>query len=143
MNKTSVKEYMATNLVTLKKDMNIYYAIGILLQNNISGAPVIDEKSKLIGIISEKDCLKIFAESSNSETSFSNAYILGKSKVEDYMTTSISTVNLEDDLFSIVNIFLKNNFRRLPVLSEERLVGQISRRDVLKAINDINNNHKD
>ena len=59
------------------------------------------------------------------------------------MTKSISTIKADDDLYSVVDIFLKNNFRRLPVLQDEKLVGQISRRDILKAIKDITNNNDD
>ena len=141
MNKPNVSQYMTRNLVTLEKDMNVYYAIGILLNNNISGAPVIDKNKKLIGILSEKDCLKVFAESSQSDRAIPSAISLGRGTVELFMTRSISTIKSDDDLFSVVDIFLKNNFRRLPVLDGEKLVGQISRRDILKAIKDITNNN--
>ena len=55
-----VKNYMITPLITLTRDMNVYFAIGLLLKNRISGAPVIDNNN-LVGILSEKDCLRIFA----------------------------------------------------------------------------------
>ena len=141
MNKPMAKQYMTTDLITLEKDMNVYYAIGILLNNNISGAPVIDENKKLIGILSEKDCLEVFAESSQSDIAISSAISLGRGTVEQFMTKSISTIKADDDLYLVVDIFLKNNFRRLPVLENEKLVGQISRRDILKAIKDITNNN--
>ncbi len=141
MNKPTASQYMTRNLVTLEKDMNVYYAIGILLNNNISGAPVIDKNKKLIGILSEKDCLHVFAESSQTDRAIPSAISLGRGTVELFMTKSISTIKSDDDLFSVVDIFLKNNFRRLPVLDGEKLVGQISRRDILKAIKDITNNN--
>jgi len=141
MNKPMAKQYMTTDLITLEKDMNVYYAIGILLNNNISGAPVIDKNKKLIGILSEKDCLEVFAESSQSDIAIPSAISLGRGTVEQFMTKSISTIKADDDLYSVVDIFLKNNFRRLPVLEDEKLVGQISRRDILKAIKDITNNN--
>lgn len=141
MNKPMAKQYMTADLITLEKDMNVYYAIGILLNNNISGAPVIDENKKLIGILSEKDCLEVFAESSQSDIAIPSAISLGRGTVEQFMTKSISTIKADDDLYSVVDIFLKNNFRRLPVLEDEELVGQISRRDILKAIKDITNNN--
>jgi len=143
MNKPTAKQYMTTDLITLEKDMNVYYAIGILLNNNISGAPVIDKNKKLIGILSEKDCLEVFAESSQIDIALPSAISLGRGTVEQFMTKSISTIKADDDLYSVVDIFLKNNFRRLPVLQDEKLVGQISRRDILKAIKDITNNNDD
>ncbi len=143
MNKPTAKQYMTTDLITLEKEMNVYYAIGILLNNNISGAPVIDKNKKLIGILSEKDCLEVFAESAQTDIALPGAISLGRGTVEQFMTKSISTIKADDDLYSVVDIFLKNNFRRLPVLQDEKLVGQISRRDILKAIKDITNNNDD
>ena len=143
MNKPTAKQYMTTDLITLEKEMNVYYAIGILLNNNISGAPVIDKNKKLIGILSEKDCLEVFAESAQTDIALPGAISLGRGTVEQFMTKSISTIKADDDLYSVVDIFLKNNFRRLPVLQDEKLVGQISRRDILKAIKDITNNNED
>ena len=137
MKKPTVDTYMTTKLVTLNKDMNVYFAIGLLLNNKISGAPVIDEENKLIGVLSEKDCLRIFADDSYLDVPFTKAITQGRGTVEQFMTTSIYTVNSGDDLFTVANIFLKNNFRRLPVMNGKKIVGQISRRDVLKAIKDI------
>ena len=143
MNKPTVSSYMTTKLITLKKDMNVYYAIGLLLKNNISGAPVINKNKELIGILSEKDCLRVFADSSHSQIDIANTLMLGRGTVETFMTTSVSSISINDNLFTVADIFLKNNFRRLPVLENNLLVGQISRRDVLKAIKDITNNNED
>ena len=143
MNKPTVSSYMTTKLITLEKNMNVYYAIGLLLKNNISGAPVINKTNELIGILSEKDCLRVFADSSHSQIDIANTLMLGRGTVETFMTTSVSSISANDDLFTVADIFLKNNFRRLPVLENNILVGQISRRDVLKAIKDITNNNED
>ena len=59
--KPIVKNYMATHLIYLKADMDVYLAIGLLLRNNISGAPVVDRNNDICGILSEKDCLRVFA----------------------------------------------------------------------------------
>ena len=64
---------------------------------------------------------------------------LGRGTVEQYMTLSVSTIDQDMDLFTVAEIFIKNHFRRMPVLNGNKLVGQISRRDVLKAIQDITN----
>jgi len=126
--KPIVKNYMATFLITLKEDMDVYLAIGLLLKNNISGAPVIDKDKNLCGILSEKDCLRVFANGS--------FYNMPGGSVSRFMTKVVATVNPNTDLFSVADIFLKHNYRRMPVVEGKNIVGQISRRDVLQAIQD-------
>ncbi len=123
-----VKHYMTTRLITLTRDMDVYFAIGLLLKNRISGAPVIDKDNNLEGILSEKDCLRIFANGS--------FYDMPGGPVSKFMTDVVLTVNPGSDLFSVADIFLQHNFRRMPVVEGKKIVGQISRRDVLKAIQD-------
>ena len=131
MNQPCVRTYMITRLITLKENMDVYFAIGLLLKNNISGAPVIDNNNTLCGILSEKDCLRIFANGS--------FYDMPGGPVSHFMTKVVSTVNPSTDLFSVADKFLQHNFRRMPVVEGKKLVGQISRRDVLRAINDATN----
>lgn len=121
-----VREVMATGLLTLKKDMTILHAITLLLKNRVSGAPVVDENTKLVGIISEKDCLKVFV----NEAFFSEG---SGGLVEDYMSRDVKTIDPDDDVFTAAELFMNNSFRRLPVVDEGNLVGQLSRRDVLIA----------
>jgi CBS domain-containing protein len=111
--------------------MDVYFAIGLLLKNNISGAPVIDNDNNLCGILSEKDCLRIFANGS--------FYDMPGGSVSQFMTDVVLTVEATSDLFSVADKFLKHNFRRMPVVKGKKLVGQISRRDVLRAIQDSTN----
>jgi CBS domain-containing protein len=111
--------------------MDVYFAIGLLLKNNISGAPVIDNDNNLCGILSEKDCLRIFANGS--------FYDMPGGSVSQFMTDVVSTVEPTSDLFSVADKFLKHNFRRMPVVKGKKLVGQIRRRDVLRAIQDSTN----
>jgi CBS domain-containing protein len=120
-----VREFMVTHLVTLRPDMPIREAIDILLKHRISGAPVVDAGGRLLGMLSEKDCLRVFANAA--------FYHADPGDVEDYMSRDIHTIEPEADLFRAADLFLKHSFRRLPVLENGRLVGQISRRDVLNA----------
>ena len=83
------------------------------------------------GILSEKDCLRVFANGS-----FHN---MPGGLVKDFMTKAVATVYQEMDLFMVADIFLKHNYRRMPVVNGDVLVGQISRRDVLCAIQDSSN----
>ena len=126
--KPIVKNYMTTHLIYLKADMDVYLAIGLLLKNNISGAPVVDRNNDICGILSEKDCLRVFANGS--------FYNMPGGAVSQFMTQTDATVSAETDLFSVAVIFLKHSYRRLPVVKGKKLVGQISRRDVLRAIQD-------
>lgn len=121
-----VREVMATGLVTLNPATPIFQAITSLLKNRVSGAPVVDEGGRLVGVLSEKDCLRIFA----NEAFFSQN---AGGPVSDYMTRNTLVVDPDDDVFKAADVFLKHTFRRLPVVEDGRLVGQISRRDVLKA----------
>lgn len=121
-----VKDYMAANLITLSPDMEVMQAISVLLKNRISGAPVIDTMDNMVGILSEKDCLKVALEAGYNE---------GRGgKVSDYMSKKVATVNADDSIIDIAKIFIETPFKRFPVIDDNRLVGQISRRDALKAI---------
>lgn len=124
MDVPTVKEIMANKVVALSPDMSIQDAISVLLKNRISGAPVVDEDNKLVGVLSEKDCLRIFANGAFN--------VLPGGLVSQYMSTELATVNTGTDLFTVADMLLKRPFRRLPVVdSEGRLSGQVSRRDVL------------
>ncbi len=110
-----VKNYMITRLITLTRDMDVYFAIGLLLKNRISGAPVIDDNNNLVGILSEKDCLRIFANGS--------FYDMPGGTVSNFMTDVVSTVKPNSDLFSVADVFLQHNFRRMPVVKGKKTSG--------------------
>lgn len=120
-----VRDVMAKGLVTLRPEMDIYDAIDVLLKNKISGAPVISADGSLVGVLSEKDCLRVFA---------SGAFFqLGGGVVEQFMSREVMTVDPDDDVFKVAGIFLQHSFRRLPVVEDGKLLGQVSRRDILTA----------
>ena len=124
---------MTTQLIKIKENQPVYEAINTLLSNKISGAPVINDNGQLVGVLSEKDCLRIFANGS--------FHALPASNVSDYMSKIVTTVHPETDVFTVADIFLKHTYRRFPVVDGENLVGIISRRDILKAVQDaINDN---
>lgn len=121
----TVRDYMATYLVTFTETMDAIEAVDHLLQYRISGAPVVDEQKHLIGMLTEKDCMK---------TVLSAAYHddLGAT-VGDLMTRTVETIDVDMSMVELAERFLKTSIRRYPVLDDGRLVGQISRRDVLRA----------
>jgi CBS domain-containing protein len=124
-----VRNYMSSRLVTLDPAMPIHQAIGILLKNGISGAPVIDVHGRLIGILSKKDCLKVAFNASYHQD-------LGGA-VFDYMTHDPETIDAEADILQAAERFLAGPYRRFPVMADGQTVGLISRHDVLRALADL------
>jgi CBS domain-containing protein len=122
----TVENYMARQLVTIQPDANISEAIALLLKHHISGMPVVDDAGRLVGVLSEQDCLKSFVNAQYYEEP--------TTRVRDLMSAKPETVEPKTDILKVAEFFLNNNYRRLPVLEGDRLVGQISRRDVLRAI---------
>ena len=121
-----VKDYMARNLVTLKPDDEVLYAINLLTKHKIAGAPVLDQDDKLVGMFTEKDCLKVVVNASY----FSEYGGL----VSDFMSSEVEVMDSEDSIIKAAERFLNKRYHRYPVMSNNRLVGQISRGDVVRAL---------
>lgn len=125
MKSVKVKEYMSRKLVTLRPDTNVVEAMDVLLKAKISGAPVVDESGQLVGILSEVDLMQVIVQDSYYDESVG---IVG-----DYMRKEVDTIGPELDIYTVAEMFISQRRRRYPVVSEGRLIGQISRRDVLRA----------
>ena len=125
----SAKDYMSADLVTFEPDMDIHRAIELLLENRISGGPVVDSQGNLIGVLATKDCFKVaFTASYHQERG---------GRVSEYMSEPVETIDADTDIVAVAETFLKSRYRRFPVTAQGRLVGQISRYDVLKALDDL------
>jgi len=122
-----VEDYMARNLITFRKDQKVIEVMETLIKNKISGAPVVDEKGELVGIISDGDCMKQISESRYYNMP------LGDVKIEEFMDTDITTIDRKVNIFDCANLFYKHNCRRFPIVEDKKLIGQISRKDVLCA----------
>jgi len=122
-----VEDYMSRKLVTFYPDQSILEVMELFAKHHISGGPVLDDNGFLVGIISEADCMKQI-----SESRYFNQPILDKS-VERYMSDKVETIPHDVSIFDAAAQFHKNNRRRLPVLKNGLLVGQISRKDVVIA----------
>ncbi len=129
----TVKKYMVSvnNLITFRPDQSIVDVIDTILDKRISGAPVLDENRKLVGMISEKDCLRLIID--RAYHNLPNE----ASTVERYMTTAIRTVPPTLDIVTAANEFLIAPVRRFPVVDDGILLGQVSRRDILRAAREI------
>jgi CBS domain-containing protein len=124
-----VTQYMvpAANLVIFRPDQPIDEVINIITNKRISGGPVLDGDRKLVGIISEKDCLRIIIDQVYHNLPSSSR------RVSDYMTADVQTVSPQTDVVEVANIFLGSTIRRLPIVENGVLLGQVSRHDILKA----------
>jgi len=122
----TVRNYMASNPVHVQPDTSIHDAIALLLKHRISGVVVVDSAGSLVGFLSEKDCLDAFL---NAEYYESPAAL-----VKDVMTTQVATVDPDMDILQAARLFSEKRFHQLPVLQQGRLVGQISRIAVVRAI---------
>ena len=125
LNSTTVRDYMAAYLVTFRVDTPVVEAINTLLQYRISGAPVVDARHRIVGILSEKDCLNAVLVAANREQP--------QAAVGSLMSNEVKTVDVEMSITAAAQKFLADSVRRYPVLENGELVGQISRRDILRA----------
>lgn len=127
---THLSHYMLKNPVRVKAGDSILYAMKIIVDNRISGLCVVDERENLVGVLSEMDCLQAaIDEAYNAKT---------PGRVEDYMTRSPLIISApDDDLVDTARDMLAQNKRRRPVVSDGKLIGQITARQVLRAVHTI------
>ncbi len=124
--KITVGEYMTSNPVYFRPNTDVYEAIRKLLSHKITGAPVLDEHGKIVGAFSELDCLRI---------TLNSTYYEGMGgKVSEYMTSDVTTVDADTSILELAELFSKSALRHFPVTDNGKLVGVISRVDVLKAL---------
>ncbi|WP_162340009.1 CBS domain-containing protein [Cyclobacterium salsum] len=123
-----VSDFMSTNLVTFHPEDTIDHVIRVLTRKRISGAPVVDETGKLVGIISEGDCLKEIIKGQYTNTPKFPA------AVEEHMTRDVITMPPDVTIFDAADRFLTLKIRRFPVVKDGNLVGQISVSDVVRAM---------
>lgn len=126
-----VKDFMTTKLITFKPDESMHTVIETLVAKGISGAPVIDDDGKLIGVVSEGDCLKQVVRGKYLNT----PELIGS--VVNYMTPEPTCVGPEENIMEVAKKFLELRIRRFPVLENGKLIGQISQRDVMDAIQNL------
>ena len=122
----AAKELMNTSVITIARDEDIYEAVCTMALNNITGLPVVDEDGTLVGIITEKDVLTLLCEQEDAP-----------GKVADFMTTDVVCFQQDNSISEIAESFRQNHFRRVPILDDGKLVGIISRRDIIRYIRDL------
>jgi predicted transcriptional regulator len=132
-----VTDYMTRveDLITFTPETEILEVVNTLIGQDITGAPVLNDKKELVGLIDDKDCLRVLFDSSYHNQPVSNR------NVGHYMSNVMKTISSYSDIHTVADTFLNSIYKRLLVIDDEgRLVGQISRHDILRAIHDFNTN---
>lgn len=121
-----VRDLMTKDVVTLTADMTIIAASQKLIERNVSNAPVVNEAARLVGFVSELDFI--------AEYNAGRIYIYPERLVRDIMRITPIAVTADCDLHNVAAIFLQHGYRHLPVLDNKTLVGIVSRKDALHAL---------
>ncbi len=122
-----ISEFMDQVVPTIGPDMQIMKAVDYLLRHRVTGVPVVDSDGSLLGIITETDLLKLVTEGIQGQPPT-------EATVAEYMTTDVVTVPPTMDIYYVAGIFLTNKFRRLPVVEDGKIVGAITRFDLLRVV---------
>ncbi len=133
MDHITASDMMARSETTLPPGMDIYDALRRLLKYKLTGAPVVDEDGVLLGMLTERDCLKVVVAGAL------DGWPGGS--VSDYMSSPARSIAPATTLYDIVHLFLTRPYRKLPVVDEGgRVIGQVSRRDALVAFESARDN---
>jgi CBS domain-containing protein len=114
---------MSTDLITLKEGTSAKDALRLMLEKKISGIPIVKDDFSLAGIITEKDLLQL---------AFYDT--IDDAKISDFMSTDVTTMGKDTDLLEICEFFMHSNYKRIPIVADNKLIGIISRKDMLKHI---------
>ena len=121
-----VRDHMDKRVATLRPEIGILDAVGFLLEKHLTGAPVVDKSGRLVGILTEKDCLRLVAAGVQGD--------LPRGSVANFMTPNPETIPPDMDVYFAAGLFLTRDFRRFPVVEDGKLVGTITRFDIMRAI---------
>jgi len=121
-----VKDIMTDQVFVVSPEATIDEAISLLLDHRVSGLPVVDGDNQLLGVITEFDIIDLVYKADIEE-----------SIVADYMTKEVNSLDVEASLDEAANIFCNNSIRRVPIVREGRLVGVLSRHDLINFVREI------
>lgn len=123
----TANDIMSRRVITVKPGDDLFDVIDLLVRNKISGAPVVDDSGCYLGIFSERTSISLLVDAAQRGTP--------TNRIEGFIDSNAATVGRDTDLWTIAQILMTTQYRRLPVLEKGKVVGLISRRDVLKAAN--------
>jgi CBS domain-containing protein len=119
----SLEEIMTRDVVTVRSNADVYDAVRMMVDGNITGLPVVDDDEKLVGMVTEKDVMRRLLNTQST-----------KGTVQDCMITDVVSFDVNDNLLDVVKTLVEGGFRRVPIESEGELKGIISRRDIIAYI---------
>lgn len=123
MKTKKVSDIMTRAVVAVKPDMRLTEAIKVMLKNNVSAVPVVDAQQDLIGIITEYDIMNFAFSGHAAETT-----------VAEVMIRDVVTFTPDTDIETLVNFCAKRRMHRMPIVEGKKVVGMVSRRDILREI---------
>ena len=118
------KDIMTRHVICIRKDTPVFEAIKLMVQNNITGVPVVEDDMTLVGMLSEQDVLRLFHTYEDEKDG----------TVNDFMTQPVVHFEEDEPLLDVCHCLRDNSMRRVPVTSNGKVVGVISRSDILKCI---------
>jgi CBS domain-containing protein len=118
------KDIMTKDVVTVRPDTPILEAVELLVEQGITGIPVVKNDMTLAGVLSESDLMGLLYRLNEAKDE----------KVEDFMTTPAVHFDVQESLVEVCNCLIESPFRRVPITSQGKVVGIISRKDVVKYI---------
>ena len=128
----TARDLMTTSLLVFNPEQTLLEAVEKLIKWSVSGAPVVDEDRRMVGMLSELDCLRMLA---------SDEFYLQQQEdgalVSQFMSIGWRTIPPDLGIYAISHYFLTSPIRRLPVVEHDKLIGQVSRRDVLRGMDEM------
>ncbi len=124
-----VREYMRTPR-TVKQNATVAEAAQVIIENRVSGIVVVDDAGQLVGMLSELDCMQAIV------STVYNGGTPGAEIVRDVMTKEVAVNRPSEDIITVAAEMLKHKHRRRPIVDNGKLVGQVSCRQLLRAIKD-------
>lgn len=123
------KSIMSRKIMTVTEDANIRHVMKLLSETKVTGLPVVSEDMALLGIVTEKDILEVLLYGKDVKSKTAG----------DLMTADIVSFEEDEDLMTIFRTLVEDNFRRVPILSDGKLTGIISRRDLINFLSERSN----
>ena len=125
----TVRQAMSSDPFVARPDMQVHEAMDVLIDGAVSGLPVVDVHQTLVGMITERDCLEVVFEA--------GYHARPGRTVAEVMSTDVETIEADSDVVAAIERFRTSRYRRFPVLDGTRMIGVLSRRDVLRALRDV------
>ena len=123
-----VRDYMSRKVVKLRPDMEILRAVHHLIDGRVSGAPVVDENGNVVGMLTERDCMKVVLNAAYHQEH--------GGLVREFMATNVEDIGPDMSIVDAAKQFYEKKYLRYPVVENGQLIGVLSRSDVMRAMGD-------